>query len=170
MPSAWSPFFFLRATREHRQKATVVKIVFSREESIFFSGLLVFLGGKLYRLPYMSAKRHKVSEEDAIGDLHVLGSVVFDLLFSPKSLPQPRMTTVLERKKKQRGERSKSSVQLGKRCHHHRPVGFILWLRLEKTSLVKSLDFKKRWREYGQRAREERGGNHDGICGNRRKR
>ena len=83
--------------------ATVVKIVVRERRARLSSGLLVFLGRKTYRLPYMSAKRHKVSEEDAIGDLHVLGSVVFDLLFSPKSLPTPGMTVLSKNVKKAAG-------------------------------------------------------------------
>ncbi|CAL6280138.1 unnamed protein product [Bathycoccus prasinos] len=53
----------------------------------------------------MSAKRQKVSEEDARGgdSLHVLGSVVFDILFSPKSLPTPGTTVLSENVKKAPG-------------------------------------------------------------------
>ena len=100
MPSAWSPFFlFYERTQKKKQLSSFVL----SERRFFSSGLLVFLGRKTYRLPYMSAKRHKVSEEDAIGDLHVLGSVVFDLLFSPKSLPTPGMTVLSKNVKKAAG-------------------------------------------------------------------
>jgi len=97
-------FSFLREnTVNNFFGATVVKIVVRERRALLSSGLLVFLGRKTYRLPYMSAKRHKVSEEDAIGDLHVLGSVVFDLLFSPKSLPTPGMTVLSKNVKKAAG-------------------------------------------------------------------
>ena len=97
-------FSFLREnTVNNFFGATVVKIVVRERRARLSSGLLVFLGRKTYRLPYMSAKRHKVSEEDAIGDLHVLGSVVFDLLFSPKSLPTPGMTVLSKNVKKAAG-------------------------------------------------------------------
>ncbi len=97
-------FSFLREnTVNNFFGATVVKIVVRERRTRLSSGLLVFLGRKTYRLPYMSAKRHKVSEEDAIGDLHVLGSVVFDLLFSPKSLPTPGMTVLSKNVKKAAG-------------------------------------------------------------------
>jgi len=97
-------FSFLREnTVNNFFGATVVKIVVRERRALLSSGLLVFLGRKTYRLPYMSAKRHKVSEEDAIGDLHVLGAVVFDLLFSPKSLPTPGMTVLSKNVKKAAG-------------------------------------------------------------------
>ena len=94
-----SLFSFLRENTKKKQLSSFVL----SERRFFSSGLLVFLGRKTYRLPYMSAKRHKVSEEDAIGDLHVLGSVVFDLLFSPKSLPTPGMTVLSKNVKKAAG-------------------------------------------------------------------